>query len=463
MRFWVFVLFFHSHQRELLFFSFFHSFFHSFFLSFILSFILSFFHSFFLSFFLSFKSLEWKNLTLFSKTKQFNRAGCIYGRNDDAARFNTFCQAASTLLRNHSPWGNNEPPDVVHAHDWQSAPLCFDGGGGVAPSVFTIHNLEFRADLIARACAAAAVATTVSPTYASEIAGHPSVAPHLSKLVGVRNGIDTSAWNPATDPLLPLPYDAKSWKRGKAAAKAALREKLGLSNPNAGSSGSGNSNRQHAQPHPKSQEQHRVDSDDVPVVGVVSRLTAQKGIALIKHAAWRAVERGAHFVLLGSAPDGRIQGEFDALSRDLASAYPGRAALRFAFDEPLSHLIYAGSDIVLVPSIFEPCGLSQIIAARCGSLPCVRRTGGLADTVHDCDDGPGSSAAAARLPPNGYSFESADAAGVDYALGRALDDWFTNPSKFNKLVDNAMSIDWSWAEPCLEYEDLYWRAASSRV
>ena len=387
------------------------------------------------------------------------RAGCIYGRNDDAARFNTFCQAASTLLRNHSPWGNNSPPDVVHAHDWQSAPLCFDGGG-IAPSVFTIHNLEFRADLIARACAAAAVATTVSETYASEIAGHPSVAPHLAKLVGVRNGIDTTAWNPATDPLLPLPYDARNWREGKAAAKAALRERLGLSDPRGG--GGGNQQQHHSQQHPN-QEQHRADSSDVPVVGVVSRLTAQKGIALIKHAAWRTVERGAQFVLLGSAPDGRIQAEFDGLARDLASAYPGRAALRFAFDEPLSHLIYAGADVILVPSIFEPCGLSQIIAARCGSLPCVRRTGGLADTIHDCDDGPGNSAAAGRLPPNGYSFESADAAGVDYALGRALDDWFTNPSKFEKLVDNAMGIDWSWAEPCLEYVELYWRAAGSRV
>ena len=282
------------------------------------------------------------------------------------------------------------------------------------------------------------------------------MAPHLSKLVGVRNGIDTAAWNPATDPLLPLPYDSRNWRAGKAAAKAALRERLGLPSSESGSQ------QQHSH---SNQQQHSKNgsSGDVPVVGVVSRLTAQKGIALIKHAAWRTVERGAQFVLLGSAPDGRVQGEFDALARDLAAAFPGRAALRFAFDEPLSHLIYAGADIFLVPSIFEPCGLSQIIAARCGALPCVRRTGGLADTVHDVDDGPGSSAAAARLPPNGYSFEAADAAGVDSALGRALDDWFDDPSKFEKLVDNAMRIDWSWAEPCLEYEELYWRAAGSRV
>ena len=392
---------------------------------------------------------------LIEKKKKKNRTGCIYGRNDDAARFNTFCQAASILLRNHSPWGDNLRPDVVHAHDWQSAPLCFDGGCG-APSVFTVHNLEFRADLISRAIAAAAVATTVSPTYAAEVAGHPAVAPHLAKLVGVRNGIDTAAWNPATDPLLPLPYDAGSWRAGKAAAKAALRERLGLSE------GGGGNQPQHQRRRAAGSDSGH-GRDDVPVVGVVSRLTAQKGIALIKHAAWRTVERGAQFVLLGSAPDGRVQAEFDALARDLAAAFPGRSALRFAFDEPLSHLIYAGADIILVPSIFEPCGLSQIIAARCGSLPCVRRTGGLADTVHDCDDGPGSSAAAARLPANGYSFESADAAGVDSALGRALDDWFDDPGKFEKLVDNAMGIDWSWAEPCLEYEELYWRAAGSRV
>ena len=223
-----------------------------------------------------------------------------------------------------------------------------------------------------------------------------------------------------------MPYDRSSWRRGKAAAKAALRERLGL-HSNSNSSSNSHEQHQHQQQH------HRPDSNDVPVVGVVSRLTAQKGIALIKHAAWRTVERGAQFVLLGSAPDGRVQAEFDALARDLSAAYPGRAALRFAFDEPLSHLIYAGADVILVPSIFEPCGLSQIIAARCGSLPCVRRTGGLADTVHDCDDGP------------------------------ALDDWFDDPSKFAELVDNAMSIDWSWAEPSLEYEELYWRAAGSRV
>jgi len=280
------------------------------------------------------------------------------------------------------------------------------------------------------------VATTVSETYSREIAGHPAVAPHLSKLVGVRNGIDTAAWNPATDALLPVPYNVDNWREGKRAAKAALLERLGLDDSGG-------------------------NVADVAVVGVVSRLTAQKGIGLIKHAAWRTVERGARFVLLGSAPDGRVQAEFDALARDLASAFPGRAALRFAFDEPLSHLIYAGCDIVAVPSIFEPCGLSQIIAARCGSLPLVRRTGGLADTVNDADDGPGTSAAAARLPPNGYSFESADASGVDYALGRALDDFANDRAKIEMLVENAMSIDWSWAEPCLEYEEVYWRAAAS--
>jgi starch synthase len=121
------------------------------------------------------------------------------------------------------------------------------------------------------------------------------------------------------------------------------------------------------------------------VVSVVTRLVHQKGIHLIKHAAWRTLERGGQFVLLGSAPDGRVQGEFNALKDQLSRQYPDRAALYFAYDEPLSHLIYAASDMFLVPSMFEPCGLTQMVAMRYGTVPVVRRTGGLNDTVFDVD------------------------------------------------------------------------------
>ena len=124
---------------------------------------------------------------------------------------------------------------------------------------------------------------------------------------------------------------------------------------------------------------------DAPIIGVVTRLTHQKGIHLIKHAAWRTVERGGQFVLLGSAPDPSVQNDFAALADQLSHQHNENARLCFAFDEPLSHLIYAGCDLMLVPSMFEPCGLTQMIGMRYGTVPVVRKTGGLADTVFDID------------------------------------------------------------------------------
>jgi starch synthase len=350
--------------------------------------------------------------------------GAIYtemGR--DRGRFGLFCAAALEWLTRHAPEGR---PDVVHAHDWQSAPVLAGARAAGAAAAFTIHNLNYGADLIGLGMAEADVATTVSPTYASEVAGHPSVAPHLEKFVGVRNGIDFDAWDPETDAALPRNYAVADAAAGKAAAKAELRARLGLA------------------------------EGAVPLVAVVTRLTHQKGVHLIKHAAWRAAERGAQFVLLGSAPDPKVQAEFEALAEDLRRAYPDRARLWFAYDEPLSHLIYAAADLLLVPSIFEPCGLTQMIAMRYGAVPVVRRTGGLADTVFDLDDD-AARAAAAGLPMNGFSFDGADAAGLDYALNRALDAWYDRPL-WEGLVERVMSLDWSWAGPAREYVDLYYRA-----
>lgn len=133
------------------------------------------------------------------------------------------------------------------------------------------------------------------------------------------------------------------------------------------------------------QQRMNLRHSDAPIIGVVTRLTHQKGIHLIKHAAWRAVERGAQFVLLGSAPDPAVQGDFNHLADTLSHQHNENARLCFAFDEPLSHLIYAGCDLLLVPSMFEPCGLTQMIGMRYGTVPVVRKTGGLADTVFDID------------------------------------------------------------------------------
>ena len=149
--------------------------------------------------------------------------------------------------------------------------------------------------------------------------------------------------------------------------------------------------------------------------------------------------------------------EFDALASDLARQYPDRARLWFAYDEPLSHLIYAGSDIFLVPSMFEPCGLTQMIAMRYGGVPVVRRTGGLADTVFDVDDD-AERAALQGMAVNGYSFDGADSAGMDYALNRALSSFHNEKELWSELVERNMSTDWSWASPAQDYLELYYRA-----
>ncbi|KDD76564.1 hypothetical protein H632_c181p4 [Helicosporidium sp. ATCC 50920] len=166
------------------------------------------------------------------------------------------------------------------------------------------------------------------------------------------------------------------------------------------------------------------------------------------------MERGGQFVLLGSAPDPRVQAEFDALARELGARFPGGACLYFAYDEPLSHQVYAAADLILVPSIFEPCGLTQMIGMRYGAVPVVRATGGLKDTVFDLDHDT-ERARAAGHEPNGFVFEGTDAPGVDYALNRALSLWYTDRAAWDALVARVMAIDWSWATPALDYIELY--------
>jgi starch synthase len=245
--------------------------------------------------------------------------------------------------------------------------------------------------------------------------------------------IDGDIWDPETDQFLPRGYNAESCVEGKAAAREELRRRLGLT-------GWG----------------------DKPLVAVVSRLTKQKGTHLIAHAAWRTLDRGGQFVLLGSAPDPKVQAEFDALAGQCAGE---NAAFCFAFDEPLSHLIYAAADIVLVPSMFEPCGLTQMIAMRYGAVPVVRHTGGLRDTVFDVDHD--QARAAWELEgstdwqgdgveaTNGFAFEGTDPGALDYALNRALDAFYNDQMWFRGLQRRVMLQDWSWNKPGEEYVELY--------
>uniref|UniRef100_A0A0E0KVH1 starch synthase n=1 Tax=Oryza punctata TaxID=4537 RepID=A0A0E0KVH1_ORYPU len=290
--------------------------------------------------------------------------------------------------------------------------------------VFTIHNLEFGAHHIGKAMSYCDKATTVSYTYSREVSGHGAIAPHYSKFHGIRNGIDPDIWDPYTDNFIPVHYTSENVVEGKSAAKKALQQKLGL------------------------------QQTDTPVVGIISRLTVQKGIHLIKHAIYRTLERNGQVVLLGSAPDHRIQGDFTNLASKLHGEYHGRVKLCLTYDEPLSHLIYAGADFILVPSMFEPCGLTQLTAMRYGSIPIVRKTGGLYDTVFDVDDDK-DRAREQGLEPNGFSFEGADSNGVDYALDRAITTWYDARDWFHSLCKRVMEQDWTWNRPALDYMELY--------
>ncbi|KAG4960127.1 hypothetical protein JHK87_036760 [Glycine soja] len=356
----------------------------------------------------------------------FFQVGCVYGRGNDGERFGFFCHAALEFLLQ-----NGFHPDIIHCHDWSSAPVAWlfkdnyaHYGLSKARVVFTIHNLEFGVHSIGKAMAYADKATTVSPTYSREIAGNPVIAPHLHKFHGIINGIDPDIWDPYNDKFIPVSYSSENVVEGKRASKETLQQRLSLKKA------------------------------DLPLVGIITRLTHQKGIHLIKHAIWRTLERGGQVVLLGSAPDPRIQNDFVNLANELHSAHHDRARLCLAYDEPLSHLIYAGADFILVPSIFEPCGLTQLTAMRYGSIPVVRKTGGLYDTVFDVDHDK-DRAQAQGLEPNGFSFDGADTGGVDYALNRAISAWYEGRDWFNSLCKRVMEQDWSWNRPALDYLELY--------
>eukprot|EP00210_Caulerpa_lentillifera_P007095 g6788.t1 len=345
-------------------------------------------------------------VTFLEPNNGFFWVGCIYGRYDDAHRFDFFCGAAAEYLRIF-----NIAPNVVHCHDWQTAPVVWSDLAG-AKTVFTIHNMNYGVDLIGRAMQSTAIATTVSPTYAAEISGSPAIESNLNKLYGILNGIDIDIWDPARDRLLPVNYTQETVIEGKRKVRMELRQRLNLA------------------------------QIDVPIVGVVTRLTPQKGIHLIKHAARRTLERGGQFVLLAS---------------DLKNQYPDRAAMLFAYDEPMSHLIFAGCDLFLVPSMFEPCGLTQLIAMRYGTVPIVRKTGGLNDTVFDVDTDI-ERATDKGVDTNGFNFEGVDEVGMDYALNRALGFFFNDRSSWNELCQRVMQQDWSWSIPAMDYLQLYFKA-----
>ena len=393
-----------------------------------------------------------------SQDNFFNR-GAVYGFNDDVLRFAFFSRAAMEFL-----WKAGKHPDIIHCHDWQTALVpvllfeMFQRLGMIHPRVcLTIHNFAHQGltnadvlratglhqperflslerlrdnryvnavNLLKGGIVYSNFVTTVSPRYAFETKDQgqgfglePTLHTHHMKYGGVVNGIDYDVWNPEVDHLLPVRYGADNIE-GKYANKAALRHRLMLAD------------------------------NDKPIVAFIGRLDPQKGLELLRHAIFYTLERGGQFVLLGSSPDPRINGDFWGLKQMLNDSPD--CHLEIGFDEELSHLIYAGSDIMLVPSRFEPCGLTQLISLRYGTIPVVRSVGGLADTVFDKDH-----ATQPLHERNGYVFDHYDNAGLESALERAIACYFKYPGHFRDLMRNAMRTDYSWNHPGQDYLNIY--------
>jgi len=374
--------------------------------------------------------------------------GAIYrGDERDAGRFIRLAEAAIEL-GDALGWR----PDVLHCHDWHAAlvPVVQRSRAPTQPipTVLTLHNIGYQgffpdevltsydADAIRGSIAPDALAgdsinflraglraadavTTVSPTYAEEIRT-PAFGMGLEDVlderadgvVGILNGVDYDVWSPATDPYLDARYDALNLAP-KYAIKGALAQRVGL-----------------------------LPDLNAPLLGVVSRLVAQKGIDLVAAAlpTILATTR-ASFVCLGSG-DAAVAAQL----RALAAANPQRVAFVEGYDEALAHRIFAGTDIALVPSRYEPCGLTQMYALRYGTIPVVRATGGLADTIRHFDPLTGVG--------NGAVFRDADVSGLLWGVRRAL-AWFDDPPAWTRVIGNAMAADFSWRKQAKPYESLY--------
>jgi starch synthase len=372
---------------------------------------------------------------------------------DNAARFALLGWAAAHLAAGDADlqW----TPDVVHAHDWHAGLACAYMASHpalAAASVFTVHNLAYQGlfplqdatalGLPAHLTSPAGVefhgqmsfmkaglqfadhVTTVSPRYAQEMATHEFgcglegvIRARGSAVTGILNGIDEQAWNPATDPAIAVRYDAEQLQ-GKTACRRALQTELGLA-----------------------------ADDDALLLVVVSRLTAQKGLDLVLSALPELLAQGVQLAVQGAG-----EPALEAAFRMAGQAHPGRVAVRLGYDEARAHRLIAGADAILVPSRFEPCGLTQMYGLRYGTLPIVRRVGGLADTVVD-----------ASLPDqgNGFVFDAATPASLAEAVTRAVA--LRRTSGWASLQRRALGSRFDWQAPATAYLELYRRLVQARL
>ncbi len=388
----------------------------------------------------------------------FFERGCIYGCHDDIDRFLYFSRATLDWLALQQ-----ETPDIIHIHDWETAPIAFLIRHGPfkkrfekTKTVLTIHNIAYQGqcrvedldkvglpgawydapgrlledfgsnlNLLKGGIVFADYTTTVSPTYAKEVLTPDggrglqlALKEHQNKFSGILNGIDYNYWSTEKDPLIYFPYSSSDLA-GKKANAASLRDELGM-----------------AQTHEK------------PLVIGISRLVEQKGVHLIKHALVNSHSKGMQCIILGTTPDPAIHFDFVNLANQYANDPDVRILL--AQEESLAHKLYAAADIFLMPSLFEPCGLSQLIALRYGAIPVVRKTGGLVDTVFDVDysDKPFDQT-------NGFCFDDPDEPGLDSALDRAIELWKEGGETWKKLQIQAMNEDFSWNTSSALYIEVY--------
>ena len=371
---------------------------------------------------------------------------------DDIPKFCYFGKAALAAL-NYLDW----TPDIVHCHDWQAAlvPLylrtCFsDTNVGRAIAVLTIHNLRFQgvydrktiqywsglpdyvfnkdcmiqnwldANMLKGGITYSNKVTTVSNTYAWEIQTEEygegleeHLRYHNNKVLGIVNGIDTDIWNPATDKLLASKYDAESAIKNKKANKKALQESLGLD----------------------------VD-DNKMVIGLISRLTNQKGLDLVNDVIPGIMDGNTQVVVLGTG-----DAQYEDTFRYYEDKYKGSFCAYIAYNENVAHNIYAGCDALLVPSRFEPCGLTQLISMRYGAVPIVRETGGLKDTVQPYN--------AFENTGNGFTFDRYESGLLYDAINRAKTLYFENREYWDDMVVRDMNKDVSWEQSAKQYKDMY--------
>ncbi|MBN2479559.1 MAG: glycogen synthase [Parachlamydiales bacterium] len=396
----------------------------------------------------------------------FNRDK-IYGYKDDVARFLYFCKCALEFLKS-----NIKDIDVLHLHDWHTAFMApyykeiysKEEHLNIKSIVLSIHNLGYQGQCMAKQLEDIDVnpklflhskklghpkkpktinllkggliysdaIIPVSPTYAKEILtkkhGH-QLSPMLkkfpkNKIKGILNGIDYKTWNPKKDKSLAQNYSSTSSIETILKAKELNKEKL--------------------------RKYLNLKDKNVPIIASIGRLAEQKAPKLIKHAILKSLKKNAQFVLLGTPFSKEISHTFHKLKRDLKNNR--NVSINFKYDECLCHMIYAACDFIIVPSIFEPCGLTQIIGFRYGALPIVRKTGGLADTVFDLQN--------PKIPKNkknGFTFKNVSIEELDKTLNRAIKFWYEKQEKFQTQIKKNMKINHCWQKSIKKYIAIYKR------